>query len=636
MLQTIRDKITGYLAFFVIILITIPFSLWGIDFYLTGSSNPEVAEVGSKEITKSELDSAYDRQLQQLRRLMGDNFDQDRIDPPSFRRDVLNSMIQQAALDDYIDSESLAVDNASVSDYIRSLPTFQVDGQFSQDTYLALLAQQGISPQAFEEDVRASLALDQLRGAILESSFLSDAVIGNTYRLLRQQRGLDYLRVDAQQLAASVTPTEEEINQRYERDSASYSLPERVRLSYVLLDKSAYEPEPTPEPEMLEDMYATEKAARFSKPEQRTPRHILIRVDDDTSEEQAREKLENIASQLAGGAEFSDLAKQDSEDPGSKDEGGLLDPVTRGMLDPAFEDALFAMEEGEVSPPVRTDFGWHLIRLEAVTPSSVLPLDDPTVQEELLNLYQVKMRDERFRQDSARLGELAYESDNSLKPVSETLGLEIQTTDWVTRGSGSGIAEQDAVRRTAFSEELLEQGYNSEVLELDSSRKLVVRVAEYEEARVRPLDEVRDEIVAALKQEAGRKQAREKGQALLEKLKSGESLSAVASGPRVSMKSPGLIGRDSDALEAAALQVLFEMPRPADGKNSYAGAALSDGDFVVMALNRVEDAKLDEAPESERQSTARNLRDRIAGAEFQAFVSALREELDVEIHEDRL
>ena len=636
MLQSIRDKVTGYVAIGVIFLITIPFSFWGIDSYFTASDNPEVAEVGGVEITKSELDRAYDQQLQQLRRLMGESFREDQLNPESFRRDVLDNLIQQKALEIYIHKSGLAVDDGTVSAYVRNLPVFQVDGQFSQQTYLSLLSRQGLSPAAFENDVRASLAVDQIREAVLESAFLSGAVVANTYRLLQQKRELSYLRFEADALKSEVAVSDADVQKRYERDTVSYSLPERVKLSYVLLDKSAYDNEPPPEEAMLRDMYETEKSARFSKPEQRRARHILIRVDDDTSDEQAREKLQNLASQIEGGADFAELAKSSSEDPGSRDKGGALDPVTRGMLDPAFEDALFALEPNQVSDPLRTDFGWHLIRLEEVIAAAVLPFEDAQVQEELSTLYQTKMREEHFRQDVERMGQLAYEHDASLDAVAEGLGLPLQQTDWVTRNKGEGIAANAAVRQSAFSDEVLQDGYNSRVLDLDSTRKLVVRVAEHEAARVRPIEEVRDDIVEELKTEGARALARERGLQALEKLRNGASLSALSQGAGVSMKQVGMVGRDSEALDVEAIEMLFSMPRPVDGKPSRQGLVLSNGDFAVVQMGKVEDPDFSSVAEAERRNTERNLKDRIAGAEFEAFLAALREELDVEIHENRL
>lgn len=636
MLQSIRDKVTGYVAIGVIFLITIPFSFWGIDSYFTASDNPEIAEVGGEEITKSDLDRAYDQQLQQLRRLMGENFREDELDPREFRRDVLDNLIQQKALEQYILKAGLAVDDGSVSSYVRQLPVFQVDGQFSQETYLALLARQGMSPTVFENDVRASLSVDQIREAVLESAFLSDAVVANTYRLLKQKRELHFLRLDAAALESKVEVTDASIQKRYERDTARYSLPERVKLQYVLLDRSAYEDEPEPEEAMLLDMYETEKSARFSKPEQRRPSHILVRTGEDTSDEQAREKLQNLKSQIEGGADFAELAKSNSEDPGSKDKGGALDAVTRGMLDPAFEDALFELEPGKLSAPVRTDFGWHLIRLEESIPATVLPFEDKQVQEELNTLYQTKMREERFRQEVERMGQLAYENESSIKPVSQELGLKQQTTDWVTRSAGEGIAATAAVRDAAFSSELLEDKYNSAVIDLDSTRKLVVRVAEHEPARVKPLQEVRDDIVADLRREGARIMVATRGQEALAKLRSGDSMAAVGKMLSASVKNVGMVGRDSDDLDVTAIARLFSMPKPSEGKPSLAALSLEDGDYVVLSLSKIESPKLSEGDEAEKLNTERNLQGRIAGAEFQAFLAGLQEDLDVEIHEDRI
>ncbi|HXG27803.1 MAG TPA: SurA N-terminal domain-containing protein [Nevskiales bacterium] len=636
MLQNIRERATGPIAWVVIGLLIVGFSLWGIESYFTTPPNPKLAEVGGVEITRAELQRAYDQRYQRLQALLGENFRHDMIDPAAFRRGVLDELVQAALLEQYVASQRYSVSDTQVLEYIKSIPAFQVDGSFSPEAYRAALAREGLRASAFENDVRSSLQVEQMRSGLLESAIVTAKDVETLWRLERQQREATLLVFDVTRYLGATSADEAAVAARYERDKAAYMTPERLRVDYLELDRSKLAPAGAPETELLRALYEAEKASRFSRPEQRQARHILVQVNEQTSDAQAREKAEALRAQLDKGADFAALAQQHSDDPGSKARGGLLDPVTRGTLDPAFEQALFGLKPGETSAPVRTAFGWHLIRAERIEPEQVKPFTDPAVRAEVLALYREREIDERYRQMAEKLDELSFEHPDSLQPVAQALGLPVQSSDWLTRNGGPGIGAVPEVIETAFSDAVLKDKVNSAPVKAGANRLIVLRVATYEPARQRPLAEVRGEIAEQLRQESARARAQAEGEKALAALRQGRPLAEVASAVGLAPRALGFVGRRDANLPPAAQAELFRMPRPAAGQASYSGIALPDGGYAVLVLTAVQDGNVATMNAEDREAQVQALSGRLAGSEFAAFKRALEQDIKVKINESQL
>lgn len=633
MLQRIRDKATGPVAWLFVGLISVPFAIWGIDFYFTPSSNPVVAEVGSVEITRSDLQRAYEQRLRQLQQLMGDSFQHDMIEPKSFRREVLDGLINEHALSQHLDDAGLRMGDTAVNEYVRSIPAFQVDGKFSTDAYRDILAREGRSPAAFESNVREFLAAQQLRDSVLQTAFVTDTDIKVAWQLARQQRHLKYLLIEADQFADQVKLSDEDVQAYYESNRQAYTLPERVKLAYVELDRNAMKPAEEPDEEYMQTLYQIEQK-RFMTTERRQARHILLLNKEGA--EDARQRLAALRAEIESGAEFEDLAKEHSEDPGSKENGGLLDLAERGLYDPAFEDTLFSLEEGEVSQPVESAFGWHLIKLEKVEPEQTRPLTDETVREELLKIYREKELEQRYRQYVGRLTDLSQEHGDDLVPVASELGLEVKKTDWLKREGGTGLGQYEQVMTTAFEEEMLEDRINSDAIELSSDRQVVIRVLDYEPERLKPLDEVEKDIRNQLRLNRGRELARAEAARIVKAINEGTAPRTLARSSKASYKDMGLVTRDHADADVALIDALFSLPRPDENQVSMRAITINGSDQAVLVLDKVVDASLAEADEAELEAFKRSLLGRTGGAEQRAYMASLRERLDVEINEEQL
>lgn len=636
MLQNIRDRATGPVAWFILGLLILLFSLWGIESYFTTAPNPKLAEVGDVEITRADLQQAYDQRYQRLQALLGENFNHDMIDPKAFRRSVLDDLVQNSLLEQYVDDQRYRVSDVQVLAYVKTLPAFQVEGGFSAEAYQAALARQGMTASYYENQVRAALQVEQLRAGLIESAVVTARDIETHWRLDQQQRETAVLKFDAQRYLAEINPGEAEIAARYAQDKNQFLTPERVRLEFVELDRNTLPPAGAPERALLQALYEAEKQTRFSRPEERQARHILIEVNAKTSDAKAQEQARNLRDQLAKGGDFAALARQHSDDPVSKSRGGQLDPATRGVMDPVFEDALFKLKTDEISQPVRSAFGWHLIRLDSISAEKVKPLSDPTVREEVLTLYREREADERFRQMAEKLDELSFEHAASLQPVAQALGLKVQSSEWLTREGGAGIGAIKEVVDTAFSDAMLKDKVNSAPVKAGATRLLVIRVAAHEASRQRPLNEVRADIIAVLKQEAARSKAQRQGQQALAELRKGAKPEAVAIALNGSFERPGFIGRKSDALTAPIVAELFRMPRPKPEQASYAGVSLGDGGYAVLVLTAVQDGNVATLSAQDREAQVQALAGRLTGAEFAAFKRALEKDIDVIVNEDQL
>lgn len=629
MLQNIRDRLTGPFVWFIVGIIVIPFAFFGIETFRTGGGDPTLAKVGDQKITQSQLSAGYDQRMQQLQSLMGENFRQDLIDQNRFRQSVLDDMVEESLLRQHVRKAGYRASDAALFEAIRAIPAFQEDGAFSSETYRNRLAMQGYTPTRFEEQLRDALIIDQMREGLLASAFVTPAGAAQAYRLNEQQRWLAYAVFAAARYLPQTAVSEADVAARYEERKSRLQSPERLRLAYVELALDALPQAEPPEPEVLRVIYESDKAVRFSTVEERRARHILINFGADRG--QAKARIEALAGKIAQGADFASLAKAESEDPGSKSKGGDLGWIKRGQMLETFEQALFALGEGEVSKPVETEFGWHLIKLEEVRKASTQPFESPEVQAELLRMYRTRDAERRFQELSEKLEQTAFESPNSLEPAARAAGLKLQTSDWFTRTAGTGIAANAAVREAAFSDEVLRNGENSRPLPLGENRVVVIRKQDYEPPRQKTLEEVADTLRDELKAEAARARARSEATAALAVLKEGQPLERVAREKRVEMKVPGLVRRTAPDVDPKILDALFRLPRPEGGQPSRGQAELANGDIALIVMTAVQDADWAAAPVAEQQRQAAALREATAGAEFSAYRADLRKRIKVKI-----
>ncbi|PWG61432.1 SurA N-terminal domain-containing protein [Spiribacter halobius] len=638
MLQAIRDRTRGWIAYVIVALLVIPFALFGMYNYLAeGGGAQTVATVNGEEITRTRLDQAHRQRQAQLREALGDRFDPAMFDDQQLRRETLQQLIDRQLLLGYAQDAGLRVADQDVANALRRQSVFQVDGEFSVERYRSLLSQNNITPEQYEAQLRRDLALEALRDAVVGTAITSDAEIERLVALQRQERRAGWLSVSAAAFEDEVSVDDAAVQEYYEANRDDYRRPEAVRLRYVLLDPQRLAADIEVDEDTLRERYE-ERVAQAERGAPRRIRHILVEVPESADEAavaEAREEAQALRERIQGGESFAQVAEDASDDPGSARQGGDLGLVRQGDFVEPFEEAAWSLEEGELSEPVRTEFGWHLIEVTEVRSADVPAFEE--LRDELRAEVARERAERRLYELGNELETLAFENPDSLQPAAETLGIEVQETDWITpEGGGEGIAAEPAVLEAAFSEERIGERVNSDLLELEGNRYAVIRVADHRDAAVEPLDEVRDRVEAAVREARAADAARERAEALQQRLADGEAFEAVAgeASEGVSAQSPRWIRRDSGEVPAAVREQAFRLA--VAGDEQAAELARLDGGWAVVMVDAVRPGDVSDLGDEER-AQLRSTLDRLDGnAAFEALVAALREEADISIREDRL
>jgi peptidyl-prolyl cis-trans isomerase D len=633
MLQAIREKAQGWIAWAIVILISIPFALWGIQEYLGVGGEPEVAVVDGEAITERMLDQRTRDFRESLRFSLGDSYRADLFEDSTLRPQVLNAMVEEMVLAKNAADWNLRTSDAQVRGFITSVPSFQRDGRFDQLSYETAVRNRGMSRAGFEQSVRQDMALAQLRGAVRDSAFVTESDLESRVRLRDEQRAFSYARVPAAAHINQVTFEQDDLRRYYEANLDRYRTPERVKISYLLLDAAGLGDVADPSEEALRQ-YFEDHRAEFVAREERAMRHILVALPADAGEDEAKEAEEKagaLLQQIRAGGDIASLAKENSDDPGSAGNGGDLGWVERGVMVPPFEEAGFALDKGEVSDLVRTDFGFHIIQVTDIRGGSDAGFAD--LRDQVEAAYR-KLEGENLYFDYAeRLAESAYENPASLAPAAEALGLQIQGTDWVTRDSRlNPPLDSPKVLNAAFSDDVLVEGNNSELIEIGQQQAVVVRVAEHEPAGVKPFDENLALIESDFKNHKASEAAAQTGEkALAELLAGARTLTEIASENAWTLEQPGAVSRNQAGIPSAVLVKAFALQPPQAGSPRYAGVESVIGDYVLIELTEVQPGSLQSLSDDERAAVSEQAAGRTANAEVQYFTQSLRERSDIDI-----
>jgi peptidyl-prolyl cis-trans isomerase D len=620
MLQNIRDNSQGWIAKTIIGLIVALLALTGVDAIFTSTSNSQnAAQVNGEEITSVELGQAVEMQRRQLLQQLGRDFDASLLDDKLLREAALNGLVERTLLLQGAKEADFAFSKQALDQLVLQTPEFLVDGKFDADRFDQVIRQLGYTRLQFRRMLEEEMLIGQLRAGLSGSGFVTDEEIAAFARLEKQTRDFATLTLPAD--SAAVQLSDDDIKAYYEAQASEFMSPEQVVLEYIELNKDSFFDEVEVSDEELQSAYRSEIA---NLAEQRQAAHILVEPSDSLSDEQAKAKIEEIEKRLQQGEDFAALAKEFSDDPGSAKDGGDLGFAGPGVYDPAFEEALYALEEGKVSAPVRSEFGWHLIKLLGVQAPEVPTLD--SLKDKLSRDLKARQVEQRFVEVSKQLEDSAFEASDLAQPAQE-LGLEVKTTEAFGREGGEGIAANRQVIQAAFSAEVLEDGSNSSVIELDPSTAVVVRMKEHKKPQRLALEQVADSIRAQLTKVRASEAAKARGEQLLTTLRSGET---PAEQTAESWKVTEAATRNQEGLEPAVLQELFRMPKPGDsGKPTFAGIGLNNGDYVIVRLDGVNEP---EAALSDEEKTmySRFLASRSGKQDFAAFRKQLEAEADIE------
>ena len=613
MLQDIRENAQGTIAKIIIGLLIVSLSIWGMDAIVGGfSGEPEVATVNGEDITEREFLRLV--QLESQRRLARmETPDPSLLDEDQIRSDVLESLIQQEVLIQDANAQGLALNEADIDSLIRQMPQFQVDGQFSPDRFAATVRNMGMGVAEFREAMRKQYVINQIRAGIVQSGVVSDENAMQLLEIQNQTRTFRLLTVPASEVTDSVAVSEEAVETYYRENAAAFEQPERVDAAYITLSLGALAETIEISDEELRAYYQ-ERAADLASEERRAS-HILIEDGGN-----ADETMATIQKRLAAGESFAELAREYSIDTVSAEEGGDLGYAGRGIYDQAFEEALFALEEGEVSEPVRTSFGVHLIRLEDIRQAEVPSFDD--MKDQLRRELAREKAQERYAEVRTQLADSAYAADDLAAPAEE-LGLEVREASGITREGGQAPFDHPGLVRQLFSEDVLEAGYNTELIDVGDNVSVVARVREHHPAEQRPLEEVRDDIRATLERQKTRQALAERADAIIAELESGQPTDSIGAWTRYDA-----VSRNTSEVSAGVMQEVFSMARPSADKARF-GKVVSADQASVIALDEVTDGEV--AQDSTELEQLRQFLASIQGQrEYAAYQEYLRNRAEVE------
>lgn len=642
MLQSIRDKATGVFAWVIVILLIVPFALWGIQEYLGGGSAINVASVNDTEISRNALNTQVDRDLR------------GRKDRPegaalvAFRRNVLDQMIQEELLYQAALERGLRIHEAAIVQQIRANTAFQVDGQFDQKRYEELLQYNNLNPSAYQAGLGRDLMIQQFVGGILKSSFVTSTEIDQLMELQGRKLDIAYLQLPLSRYRDAVEVSEEQISQYYQEHKQNFVTPEKIKLDYLKLSTRDIEKELKFTDDQLKEFFQDNQDS-FITPEQRQVAHILVEIAPDAKADvvtAAVNRINEVYTKLQQGGDFAKLASEYSDDAGSASQGGDIGILEAGVLDKSFEDAAAVLGKGEYSKPVRTSLGYHIIKILDLKPGSKKSFAD--AKADVRKMLAKQQAENLFLDRREALYNQTYENPESLDVAATQLGMKVQTTDWFSRDgiAGDVVASDPKVLEAAFSEEVFAQGnparsLNSKLIELKTQASsgvasvVVVRLSDYQASKPQPLEDVKAEIKDTLINKQAKTAMDADMQAWLKLLKDGTDMEQIGNEKSLLYKPAGWLGRVDQGYDAALLSAAFKAPGPKEGKTSYTSAYTKKGEGVIIAIKGVKKGEVKKDDPMRNFMQQFMLRSQ-STAELAAFVAELKSQADIKIFESRL
>ncbi len=638
MLITIRERASGVIGWTVAGVIILVFAVWGIGSYFEGVSKIIVATADDVEIDQEMYQQALTESRRRMVQKMGRNVDTELFASTVFKRQVIEDLLSNTLQKEYLLATGYRVSDAQLATIIQNTPVFQSDGVFDRERYEILIQDAGRrSVLGYEQQQRRQGAVDQLMNGFAQSAFVAPSSVDRAWKLLGQRRKATYTTLELDQFLDQIEISEASIAEEYQSNRDAYFKPAEVQVEYLKLSVEELGESLESDESELRGVY-DENPERFVQPGSRSASHILIKIEegaDESAVDQVRANAAEIASRARGGESFSELAKSYSEDTGSARLGGKLGIVRPGTMVKPFEEAVFSLREGDISDPVRTEYGFHVIQLDKVTDSRVQPFDQ--VREEIEKEVRRLRAEEQFNELAEVFGNVVFEQPDSLDPAAEQVGLDLKRSGWFALNDGKGIASANAVRDAAFNDEVLVDGLNSELIELDADTLVALRKLDYRERRQLSLAEAKPEIEKLLRDQKASVAMDIEGQALLDQLGSGADWDQLLREKQLgSVKLPeneeGLV----EPLEQAIAAQVYELAAPDGGAVSYGAERISPARFAIFRLEQVVYGDPATMSDEQRLAVERLLLARRGNELILGWRRGLRQRANVQINEEQL
>ena len=620
-IQRLRDGSDGILAKILVGLIVVVFALFGLGSITTFLAPvPKVAVVNGDEVTQQEMEISVERNR---RIMLAQNTNPLDVDEDKLREDVLQSLISRKLLTQVTENLDLSYSEEQLDREIVSNEVFQVAGEFSKEQFQLVIGSAGFSPLTYRAEMQRDMVLGQLGIAIGGTAFVTDAIVTRASSLSEQSRDVAFLRVDVDALIPTIVLADEDLQNAYQGALSDYATEETVDIGYIELKLTDLADEVTFSEDELavffedtKDQYATEERRRFA--------HILIEATEDDA---AFTEVTEIHSQILAGADFSQLARDSSDDPGTAANDGDLGFSARGGFVEEFEAVGFQLTLNQISEPVKTEFGYHIIKLLDVEPGVNPTLDD--VRADVESEFRQSLAKDSLVIRSSRLGELAFESTDLKVPAAE-LNLKVKSTGMVGRSATDGIAGNAAVMSAAFSTDLLLDGNNSDVIEISPDYHVVVHTNSHQASEIRPFEEVVDEVREKLARERATVLAAQQAAEMVAMLETGSVTRYVADQYGLQWEVVAGVKRSSPNLEATIRAEAFSLAKPAENAKSIGSTTLADGDAVVISVTNVENKPVETISAADIAMLGRGLASQRGYVDYEEFRQSLTNVAEIE------
>ena len=608
----------------VLALIVLPFAFWGVDSYNQSGDRAEaVATVNDAKITRREFEYALRQQQDRLREMMGANFDAAMLDSPEMKRAVMDNLIEQRLLIEHARDTGLAIPDEQVAQVIQGIEAFQDNGRFDKKRYETALAGQNMSPLMFEARLRDDLLAQQVRDAYAQNGFVSNEVADNIIRLNEQQRTVSVSVISFQPYLMQAKVDAAAAKEYYEQNQKEFQVQEQAKVEYVrfsvndLLTKVEINAEDVRK-------YYDEHPNDFGAPEERQAAHILITVAaaaPQAEQDAARARAEKLLQQLRQNpARFAELAKQNSQDPGSAANGGDLGLFGRGMMVKPFEDAVFSLKQDEISELVKSDFGYHIIKLLTVKPARLLSFDE--AQEGILNKLRQQKATDMFAELAEKFSNTVYEQSDTLKPAADLVGAKVEQSGWLARETTTDELWTAKMLQEIFTDETVKNKRNTAAIEVAANTLVAARILEYKPASIRTLDEVQETIQQELLRRQAVELAAKRGGALLEQLRRGDK-------PALNWAAAQTVTRARHgSLNADMIRKIFQAD--ATGLPQYVGAETSQDGYMLVRIDTVKEAEKPDA--KKRAGYAQQMRQLTGEEMLRAYLADAKQQAAIKVN----
>lgn len=624
MLDFVRNN-RRLMLLLLLVLVFPSFVFFGVESYSRFmDSSHDAAKVEGRAISVQEVDNVVRDQSERARQILGNNYDPRQFEGPEARKAVLDQLILQRVMANTVAREHLTVSDAKLLEEISNLPAIaqlprKADGKIDDKAYLQLLQSQGMTPEQFDARMRFELATQQLGASVAATAFMPKSLLERLIAVRDQQRDVQALVFKPASYTAKVQPDAAALKAYYDSHQSAFSVPEQAKVEYLVLSGEALAAAQAVTPEELKSYYES-NIARFRTDEQRRASHILIVAPKDApagERQAAKDKATKLLEELRKHPEtFADVAKKQSQDPGSAEKGGDLGFMGRGALVKPFEEAMYALKDGQISDVVETDYGFHIIKLTGIKASETRPLE--AVRTELEAELRKQLADKKFAEQADAFGNMVYEQADSLKPAADKFKLTIQTADNVTRKPNPAQGAQnplnnEKVLKALFSEESVQKKRNTEAVQVAPNTLVAARIVDYRPATVRKFEEVEAKVREGYIAQQAAELARKDGEARLEALKKADSADGFGAVQTVSRAKAD--GVPPKAVEAVMRADATKLP-------AVVGVDLGADGYAVYRISKVSQPA--QANPAQRQAEAQQLSQLAGQADLQAFYESLK------------